>query len=138
MSINHFFIDGVEYSEIPDPCNGVSPMHKSDGSPNVELFVSLGGEVKPAEHLTDKERVCVAFGDLIEELAMKTDKITPAEFLAAARNGISAELIAFAREREVPKEVIAEGRSRIVETMADALRFGVSWNELIVFVASMA
>ena len=44
MTINHYYIGGVEYPEIPDPCNGVSPMHKSDGSPNVELFVSLGGE----------------------------------------------------------------------------------------------
>ena len=75
--------------------------------------------------------VCGAFSDLISDLAGKTDRITPEEFLQAARDGISSELIAFARERGVPEEVIAEGRARIVEIMADALRFGVLWPELV-------
>ena len=136
MNIQHFFFDGIEYPELPNPLpmpNGskVSPM-------TAERFVSLGGEIRPAEHLTDKERVCVAFGELIEDLSERTDKITPEEFLAAAQNGISSDLIAFAREREVPEEVISEGRSRIVEIMSDALRFCVSWNDLIVFVSAFA
>ena len=70
-------------------------------------------------------------GALITDLAKKTDKITPEEFLQAAQNGISSDLIDFAREREVPEDVIAEGRARIVEIMADVLRFGMTWAELI-------
>ena len=80
----------------------------------------------------------MAFGELIEDLATQTDKITPEEFLSAAQNGISSDLIEFAREREVPEKIIQYGRERIIELMADALRFGVSWNDLIVFVSALA
>ena len=106
-------------------------MHKRDGSYNDEAFVQLGGTITDDGEPAPKERVCSAFASLIADLAEKTDKITPAEFLAAAQNGISSDLIAFARSRGVPEEVIAEGRARIVEIMADALRFGVTWAELI-------
>ena len=133
MTINHYYINRKEYAKMPDPCNGVSPMYKKDGTPNDALFIQLGGEIRPAEHLTENERVCVAFGDLIADLATMTDRITPAEFLAAARNGISADLIALAHVREVPEDVIQYARARIIELMADALRFGVTWAELIAF-----
>ena len=122
--MKHFTIDGKTYTKLPDPCNGVSPMTE-------ERFVALGGTIEDDGEPTPKERVCGAFAALIADLAQKTDKITPDEFLQAAANGISSDLIAFAREREVPEEVIAEGRARIVEIMADALRFGVSWAELV-------
>jgi len=116
------------FNELPDPLEFegayYSPMTE-------ERFVSLGGTVQDDGELTPKERVCESFAALIADLAQKTDKITPEEFLQAAQNGISSDLIAFARERDVPEEVIAEGRARIVEIMADALRFGVSWAELI-------
>ena len=95
------------------------------------LFVQLGGTITDDGEPTPKERVRTAFSGLIADLAQQTDKITPAEFLAAAQDGISTDLIAFARERGVPESVIAEGRARIVEIMADALRFGVSWADLI-------
>lgn len=126
--MKHFTIDGKTYNTLPDPLKTaggeISPMSE-------ELFVKLGGEIHDDGQPTPEERVCASFRDLIADLAKKTDKISPAEFLAAARNGISSDLIAFAREREVPEEVIAEGRARIVEIMADALRFGVTWAEMI-------
>ena len=50
----------------------------------------------------------------------------------------SKDLIMFARVRGVPEDVIAEGRARIVEIMADALRFGVSWSDLITGVTMQA
>lgn len=131
MNIQHYFYNGTEYAQLPDPFGGMSPMTE-------ERFVEMGGEIRPAEHLTDKERVCVAFGELIEDLASKTDKITPEEFLAAAQNGISSDLIAFARERKVPEEVIQYGREHIIELMADALRFGVTWAELLAAVVAGA
>ena len=122
--MKHYTIDGNTTDYLPDPCNGVSPMTDA-------RFESLGGTIEDDGEPTPKERVCASFAALITDLASKTDKITPEEFLAAAQNGISSDLIAFARSREVPEEVIAEGRSRIVEIMADALRFGVTWAELI-------
>lgn len=122
-----FKINGKTFDKLPDPCNGVSPMTN-------ERFVQMGGTIEPGP----QERVCDSFAALIADLAQKTDKITPEEFLAAAQNGISSDLIAFARSREVPEEVIAEGRSRIVEIMADALRFGVTWAELIKSVTAVA
>ena len=126
-----YTIDEKTYNTLPDPCKGCSPMTE-------ERFEALGGTITDDGEPTPQERVCGAFADLIADLAQKTDKITPAEFLAAAQNGISSDLIAFAREREVPEEVIAEGRSRIVEIMADALRFGVTWADLIAAVVAVS
>ena len=122
--MKHYTIDNKTTDFLPDPCKGVSPMTD-------ERFVALGGTITEDGELSPKERVCGAFADLIADLSQKTDKITPEEFLAAMQNGISSDLIAFARSRGVPEEVIAEGRARIVEIMADALRFGVTWAELI-------
>ena len=94
-------------------------------------FVELGGTVTDDGEPTPQERICQEFADLIEDLASKTDKITPEEFLAAAQNGISSDLIAFARSRGVPESVITEGRTRIVEILEDAHRFGMYWTDLI-------
>ena len=115
--MKHFTIDEKTTDYLPDPCKGVSPMTD-------ERFIALGGTITDDGEPTPKERVCASFAALIADLAEKTDKITPEEFLAAAQNGISADLIDFARERGVPEDVISEGRSRIVEIMADAMRFG--------------
>jgi hypothetical protein len=123
--MKHYYNENhVELPGLPDPWKGVSPMTD-------ERFVEFGGIIEDDEEPTPQERVCESFAALIADLASKTDKITPEEFLAAAQNGISSDLIAFAREREVPEDVIAEGRSRIVEIMADALRYGMTWAELI-------
>lgn len=123
-----YTINGVTYNALPDPLIIEGAAH----SPMTEeRFVALGGTIEDDGDPTPQERVCDSFAALITDLAQKTDKITPEEFLAAAQNGISFDLIAFARERGVPEEVIAEGRARIVEIMADALRFGMAWSELI-------
>lgn len=127
--MKHYYFNNIELSGLPDPFNGVSPMTDA-------RFVELGGVIEDDEQPSPQERVCGAFAALIADLASKTDKITPEEFLAAAQNGISSDLIALAQERGVPDDVIAEGRSRIVEIMADALRFGITWAELIAGVAS--
>ena len=123
-----YTINGQTFDSLPDPLviGGLtySPVTEA-------LFLDLGGTIHDDGEPTPKERVCASFVSLIADLAQKTDKITPEEFLAAAQSGISSDLIAFAREREVPEEVIAEGRARIVEIMADALRFGMTWAELI-------
>ena len=122
-----YIFNGIEYDECPKKLEladgtAVSPVNEA-------LFVALGGTI--TNELTPKERIRTAFASLVADLAQKTDKITPEEFLAAARSGISSDLIAFARERGVPEEVIAEGRARIVEIMSDAMRFGMTWTELV-------
>ena len=123
-----YTIFGKTYNKLPDPLKtaggDVSPMSK-------ELFVALGGTIDDDGEPTPEQRVCGEFAELIADLASKTDKITPEEFLQAAAKGISSNLIDFARERGVPEAVITEGRTRIVEIMADAMRFGMTWAELI-------
>lgn len=127
--MKHYTLDGKTTDYLPNPLklsdgSTVSPMTE-------ERFRDLGGEITEDGEPTPKERVCASFSALIADLAQKTDRITPEEFLAAAQNGISSDLISFARARGVPEDVIAEGRSRIVEIMADAMRFGMTWAELI-------
>jgi len=126
--MKHYIFNGKTYDTLPDPLHTeageVSPMSE-------KLFEQLGGKIEEDGQLTPQQVVCVEFAALIADLASKTDKITPAEFIGVARDGISSTLISFARARGVPEEVIAEGRSRIVEVMADALRFGVTWADLI-------
>jgi hypothetical protein len=126
-----YHYNGETYDRIPDPFIGCSPMYDKNSNPRDDLFVALGGTITEDGEKTPKQRVCEEFADLIEDLASKTDKITPEEFLLAAQNGISSNLIDFARAREVPEAVITEGRVRIVEIMADAMRFGMSWADLI-------
>lgn len=130
--MKHYYdTDGHEFQTPPDPFHGRSPMHLPDGSYNDEAFREMGGTITDDGQPTPEQAVCGEFSDLIVDLASKTDKITPEEFLAAAQNGISSNLIDFARERGVPEAVITEGRTRIVEIMADALRYGITWNQLI-------
>ena len=122
--MKQYFFEDKTFDRLPDPFQGISPMTD-------ERFIELGGTIADDGEPSPEERVRSAFADLICDLAKQTDKITPAEFLAEARNGISADLIAFARVRGVPESVIAEGRARIVEIMADALRFGLTWADLV-------
>lgn len=125
-----YHINGETYTERPNIVKfpdgrTISPI-KTD-----EIFEAIGGTITEDGELTPKQRICRSFGDLITELAGMTDKITPAEFLAAAQNGISADLIALAEEKQVDADTIDYGRKRITEIMADAMRFGMTWNELI-------
>ena len=122
--MKHYTIDNITYDVLPDPCKGVSPMTE-------ERFESLGGVIEDDGLPTPEQSVIGEFAELIEDLSEKTDKITPEEFLQAAQNGISSDLIAFARERGVPESVITEGRVRIVEILEDAHRFGMNWTDLI-------
>lgn len=123
--MKHYFDEcGNELPARPNLWKGRSPV--SDA-----LFVELGGSITEDEEPTPQQRVCGEFRMLIADLASKTDKITPKEFLGVAQKGISSDLVSFARARGVPEDVITEGRTRIVEIKADADRFGISWAELI-------
>ena len=127
--MKHYFFNGHEFSRIPDP---ITLADGSKVSPVTEaVFRAIGGTITDDGEPTPEERVCGEFAELITDLASKTDKITPEDFLQAAQNGISSNLITLARSKGVTEVVIAEGRTRIVEIMADALRYGMTWNELI-------
>ena len=130
--MKHYFdTNGDEFPTPPDPFHGRSPMHNPDGTYNDDAFRAMGGTITDDGQPTPEQAVCGEFAELIADLAKKTDKITPEEFLQAAQNGISSNLITLARSKGVSEDVIAEGRTRIVEIMADALRYGITWNQLI-------
>ena len=119
-----YIIDGIESDRIPDPCHGCSPVTE-------EVFAALGGVIEDDGRPTPKESVIASLNTLLRELAGRVDGITVAEFKQAALSMHSGDLIAYARRMNVPDEVIAEGRSRVVEILADAMREGMSWTELV-------
>ena len=115
---------GKAYDKLPDPCDGCSPMTD-------ERFGAMGGTITDDGQPTPKEAVIASLNALLHELAGQVEGITPAEFKQAARTMHSGELAAYARAKGVGEEIIAAARARIIEIMADALREGVSWVELI-------
>ena len=119
-----YYADGVTYTERPDPFKGVSPMTDA-------RFIELGGTIINDGELSPKEAVIASLNTLVHELATQVTGITIAEFKQAAKTMLSSDLITYARGKEVPEEIITAARGRVVEIMADALRIGVTWNELI-------
>ena len=75
--MKQYLYNGNTFNELPDPLDGVSPMTEA-------RFIKLGGTITDDGEPTPQERVCASFAALIADLAQKTDKITPEEFLAAA------------------------------------------------------
>jgi predicted RNA-binding protein associated with RNAse of E/G family len=126
--MKYYTINGVTTTELPKilrtPDGAISPVSE-------ETFTDYGGVITEDEKLTPKEAVIVSLNTLIHELATQVQGITIAEFKQAAKTMISSDLINYARAKEVPEEIIKEARGRVVEIMADALRMGISWNELI-------
>ena len=74
-----YTINGETYDHIPDPLTVGGLTY----SPVTEkLFRELGGTIHDDGEPTARERVCASFVSLIADLAQKTDKITPEEFLS--------------------------------------------------------
>ena len=96
-----------------------------------ETFTAHGGIIADDGAPTPKEAVVASLNSLLHELADRIDGITVAEFKAAASAMHSGELVAFARQKGVSEEIIASARVRVMEIMADALREGVTWAELV-------
>lgn len=123
--MKRYIIDGNTFDHLPDPCKGLSPVTE-------DTFVNeLGGTITDDGEPTPKERVLAELNASLAELAEQVPNVTIAEFKQAASTLYSAGLIAWAKSKEVPDEVIDAARARIVEIMADALRIGMSWDELI-------
>ena len=96
-----------------------------------DSFVAHGGIITDDGAMSPKEAVVASLNTLLHELAERIDGITIAEFKAAASAMHSGELVAFARGKGVSEEIIASARLRVMEIMADALREGVTWAELV-------
>lgn len=122
--MKHFTIDGKTYNKLPDPCKGVSPMTE-------ERFVALGGTIEDDGQPTPEERVHAELNAALDELVKQVPGVTIEDFKEAAQRLYSAGLIAWAKSKGVPDIVIDAARSRIVEIMADAMRIGMTWDELI-------
>ena len=126
--MKHYTIDNKTTDYLPDPlhlnCGEISPMTE-------ELFVRLGGTIEDDGTPTPSERVIAELNAAVKELAAQVPNVTIAEFKEAASTLYSGGLIAWAKSKNVPDAVIDLARSRIVEILADALRIGMTWEELI-------
>ena len=122
--MKRYTINGKTMDELPDPCMGCSPMTD-------EKFVSLGGVITDDGVLSPREAVIASLNTLLHELAEQVDGIGIDEFKQVAAGMHSGELIAYARRKGVSEEIVASARARFVEIMADALREGMSWAELV-------
>ena len=122
--MKRYTINGKTTDYLPDPCMGCSPMTD-------EKFIELGGTIADDGELSPREAVVASLNTLLHELAEQVDGITVAEFKQAAAGMHSGELIAFARRKGVSEEIVASARARFIEIMADALREGTSWAELV-------
>lgn len=130
--MKHYYdTDGHELKTPPDPYKGRSPMHKPDGSYDDDAFRAMGGRIVEDGQPTPEDRVRLDLASLLADLAKKVQGVTIDDFKAAARTLHSGELVAWAREHDVPEDVIAEARSRIVEILADAMREGMTWADLL-------
>ena len=126
--MKHYTINSVTYDFLPDPLKTaggeISPMTE-------ELFVRLGGTITDDGEPTPSERVLAELNAAVQELAAQVPNVTIAEFKEAASTLYSGGLIAWAKSKDVPDEIITGARVRIVEILADALRIGMTWETLI-------
>lgn len=127
--MKHYYFNGHEFSQIPDPITlddgrQVTPVTEA-------VFVAIGGTIADDGEPTPAERVHAELNAALDELAKQVPGVTIAEFKEAAQTLYSAGLIAWAKSKGVPDAVIDAARSRIVEIMADAMRIGMTWGELI-------
>ena len=127
--MKQYIIGGKTFAELPgllvlEDGSTVSPVTE-------DSFVAYGGIITDDGEPTPREAVVASLNSLLHELAEQIDCITVAEFKAAASAMHSGELVAYAREKGVSEEIIASARIRVMEIMADALREGVTWAELV-------
>lgn len=127
--MKHYIFSNQSFETLP------GLLRLADGSTvspvTEETFTAYGGVIEDDGEMSPKEAVVASMNSLLHELAEQIDGITIAEFKQAAQTMHSGELVAYARQKGVSEEIIASARVRVVEIMADALREGVTWAELI-------
>ena len=134
--MKHFTFNGVTTTELPGILR--LPSGESISPVTEESFLQYGGTIEDDGQLSPKEVVIASLNSLLQELAGLVQGITIAEFKAAAQTMHSGDLIAYARGKGVSEEIIASARTRVLEIMADALREGVTWKELIAGITTVS
>lgn len=127
-----YTFEGVTYTELP------KKLKLSNGdtvSPVTEfIFQSLGGVINDDGQPTPAEAFKTGIETYLETLEAQMAElglhITVAEFKEAARTKLSTDLIAWAKGKNVPDEVIDVARQKIIELTADGSRLGLTWNDL--------
>ena len=127
--MKHYIFGNQSFEELP------GMLRLADGSTvspvTEETFTAYGGTITDDGEPTPKEAVVASLNSLLQDLAEQVEGITVAEFKAAASAMHSGELVAYARQKGVSEEIVASARLRVMEIMADALREGVTWAELV-------
>ena len=127
--MKHYIFGNQRFEKLP------GLLRLADGSTvspvTEETFAAYGGVITDDGEPTPKEAVIASLNGLLHELAEQIECVTIAEFKAAASTMHSGELVAYARQKGVSEEIIASARVRVMEIMADALREGVTWAELV-------
>lgn len=132
MKTYHY--NGIDYTTPPDPFLGRSPMHKRDGSYNDELFIELGGTITDDGEPTPEEKFRTNLNDYLTALEAQAREmglnITVSDFYQAASTMFSTDLIQWAKDLNVPDEMISEVRNQILTYVADASRLGMTWDDI--------
>ena len=123
--------NNVTTDYLPDPlktdAGEVSPV--SEGT-----FVALGGTITDDGEMSPKEKFEASLTALLTSLKAQADAlaldITIDEFKAAAGSMMSSELIAWAKDKGVPDEMIEAVRPQILTMIADASRLGMTWSDI--------
>ena len=125
--MKHFTIDGETYDKLPDPCKGVSPMTE-------ERFVDMGGTITDDGEPTPEQKFRMNLNDYLAALEAQARElglnITVSDFYQAASTMFSTDLIQWAKDLNVPDEMIAEVRNQILTYVADASRLGLTWDDI--------
>lgn len=133
--MKHYYdTDGHELQTPPDPFHGRSPMHKKDGSYDDDAFRAMGGRIEDDGQPTPEEKFCTALNAYLNVLEAEAQRlaldISIDEFKAAAGSMMSSELIAWAKSKGVPDEMIDIVRPQILTFIADASRIGLTWSDI--------
>lgn len=126
-----YTINGKTYDHLPDPLviGGLtySPVTEA-------LFRDLGGEIHDDGEPTPKEKFFTALNAYLNDLEAEAQRlaldITIDEFKAVAGSMMSSELIAWAKDKQVPDSMIEVVRPRILTFIADASRLGMTWSDI--------
>lgn len=99
-----------------------------------KLFKQLGGTIEDDGKPTPEEKFFSALNAYLNDLEAEAQRlaldITIDEFKAAAGSMMSSELIAWAKSKGVPDEMIDIVRPQILTFIADASRLGMTWADI--------
>ena len=126
-----FEFDGKTYNKLPDPLKTaggeISPMSE-------KLFKQLGGTIEDDGEPTPQEKFLAALDSYLDDLEAEAQRlaldISIDEFKQAAGSMMSSELIAWAKSKGVPDEMIDIVRPQILTFVADASRLGLTWSDI--------